>query len=125
MRQTDHKGQTWHSLLKLNKDCQKSIEDEITCDLVKGPDHEDCRALFIRNEDCFQKSLCYDMSSFHFYFWVNFDFRWADALTCLRTKSREACEHLVTRSRACKAQYFDSVITPRLEIYLRSLGLNS
>lgn len=55
----DHStGTTWHHIVQVNKECGTLLNTEMTCDLTKGPAHEDCQRVFLQTEDCFQKVLC-------------------------------------------------------------------
>eukprot|EP01127_Copromyxa_protea_P015961 TRINITY_DN4676_c0_g1_i1.p1 TRINITY_DN4676_c0_g1~~TRINITY_DN4676_c0_g1_i1.p1 ORF type:complete len:180 (+),score=32.83 TRINITY_DN4676_c0_g1_i1:82-540(+) len=80
----------------------------MACDSVKGPEHPDCQKLFLRNEDCYQRSLCTE--------------RWKEALDCVNNKSPEACEPLIRRSRACKDAFWGRMLTPSLREYLTNVA---
>jgi hypothetical protein len=47
-------------LKKLHQNCGALMEQEQICDLMLGPEHNDCQKLFLQNEDCFQRVLCFE-----------------------------------------------------------------
>jgi hypothetical protein len=47
-------------LKKLHQNCGALIEEEHMCDLMRGPEDEACQSLFLKNEDCFQRVLCFE-----------------------------------------------------------------
>jgi len=97
---------TWEELKKVRSNCGNFISEEMMCDLLRGPEDEECQKLFLQNEDCYQRTLCHE--------------RWKDALHCLRTKPHETCERYVTRSRNCKDDYFRQLLSPPLKEYLQN-----
>jgi hypothetical protein len=54
----------WDQIKKLKSNCGLTIEEEQMCDLMRGPDHESCQKLFLQNEDCYQRVLCFERFSF-------------------------------------------------------------
>lgn len=121
LEMADTKAGPWELLRKTWNTCKGSIEDEMTCDALKGPDHPDCQRLFLRNEDCFQRVLCQER-----YVGVTYHhshcYRWKEALDCINSKAPEACELLVKRSRACKDRIFQTMLSAPLREYLGVVG---
>eukprot|EP01128_Nolandella_sp_AFSM9_P005272 TRINITY_DN2517_c0_g1_i1.p1 TRINITY_DN2517_c0_g1~~TRINITY_DN2517_c0_g1_i1.p1 ORF type:complete len:297 (-),score=61.29 TRINITY_DN2517_c0_g1_i1:71-871(-) len=105
----DRKGESrtklWQRYLAVFDRCGRSIEREIRCDALNGPDHPDCEKAFLENEDCYQRVLC--------------SARWKEALRCMKHKSRESCQIYINRSRRCKASFFEHSISPLFDEHLK------
>lgn len=59
-RQEETGSPVWDQLRKLDKECGHIMEEEIMCDLLRGPEDEECQKLFLQNEDCYQRVLCHE-----------------------------------------------------------------
>lgn len=59
-RQQETASPVWDQLRKLDDTCSHIIEEEIMCDLLRGPEDEECQKLFLQNEDCYQRVLCHE-----------------------------------------------------------------